>query len=104
METYYARMSVVEALKLCSGAARTRLERELKVVQTVPTNAHAGEPRVTFKLTASTNPTPSQATYKYRVTAHTADVGPVVATLTLTKEGGRWLVTTLTEGEEPPAA
>ena len=104
METYYGRMNVAEAVKLCSGAARTRLERELKVVQTVPTNVPAGEPRVTFSLTASTNPTPTQATYTYRVTAHTSDVGPVVATLTLSNEGGRWLVTTLTEGEGPPAS
>jgi hypothetical protein len=102
MDLYYARMSVAEAVMLCDGAARTRLEGELKAIQAVPTNAPAGEPRVTFNLTTSANPTPAQATYTYRVTAHTSDVGPVVTTLTLTNEGGRWLVTGLREGEGPP--
>ena len=102
MDLYYARMRVGEAVRLCSGAARTRLESELKVIQTVPTNAPAGEPRVTFTLTTSANPAPTQATYTYRVTAHTSDVGPVVTTLTLAEEDGHWLVTALHEGEGPP--
>lgn len=102
MDLYYTRMSVGEAVKLCSGAARTRLEGELRSLQGVPPDAPAGEPRVTFSLTANTNATPTEATYTYRVTAHTADVGQVVAALTLTNEGGHWLVTSFSEGEGPP--
>jgi hypothetical protein len=70
----------------------------------VPPDAPAGEPRVTFRLTASTNPTPTQATYTYAVTPHTSDVAPVVAALTVTNEGGRWLVTSFTERESPPTS
>ena len=103
MELYYAQASVAEAVQLCGGAARTRLESELRAIQGVPPDEHAGEPRVTFNLTASSNPTPTQATYTYHVTAHTADVGKVAATLTLTNEDGRWIVTSLSEGEGPPA-
>jgi type 1 fimbria pilin len=95
-------MNVAEALKLCGGAARTRLEGELRSLQGVPPDAPGEEPRVTFDLTAGTKPTPTQATYTYRVTARTADVGKVAAALTLTHEGGRWLVTSFSEGNEPP--
>jgi len=102
MELYYGRASVAEAVQLCSGAARTRLEAELRALQGVQPDTAAGEPRVTFSLTSSASPTPTQATYIYRVTPHTADVGKVTATLTLADEGGRWVVTSLTEGEGPP--
>lgn len=102
MELYYARKSVAEAVQLCSAAARAKLEGELRAMQGVRPDASADEPRVTFSLTASTNPTPIQATYIYHVTAHTSDVGNVVATLTLTDEGGRWLVTALREDQGPP--
>ena len=102
MDLYYARMNMAEAAKLCSGAARTKLEGQLRAIKGVPPDQPAGEPRVTFNLTASTNPTPTQATYSYTVTAHTSDVGNVVATLTVTDEGGRWTVTSFSEAEGPP--
>jgi hypothetical protein len=104
MELYYARMSVAEAAALCSGSARARLDGELRSIRGVPPDAPAGEPRVSFRLTASTNPTPTQATYTYDVTSHTSDVGPVVAALTVTDEGGRWLVTSFSEHESPPVS
>ena len=104
MELYYSRMNVAEAVKLCSGAARTKLENELRAIQGVPPDAPSGEPRVRFSLTTSANPTPSQATYTYRVTARTSDVGKVVATLGLTSEGGRWLVTAFSESEGRPTS
>jgi len=103
MELYYARMKVAEAVKLCSGAARTKLEGELRAIQGVAPDAGAGEPRVTFELTAA-NPSPTQATYTYRVTPHTADVRPVTAMLTLDNEDGHWHVTTFNEGAETPAS
>jgi hypothetical protein len=97
-------MSVSEALKLCGGAARTKLEGELRGIQGVRPDGPAGEPRVTYSLSAGTNPTPTQATYTYRVTAHTSDIGKTVVVLTLMNEGGHWLVTTLTEDQTPPAS
>ena len=104
VDLYYARMSVAEALKLCGGAARTKLERELSAIAGVPPDAPSGEPRVSYELTGSSTPTATQATYTYRVTARTADVGPVVATLGLTSDAGRWLVTTFSESEGPPGS
>jgi hypothetical protein len=101
MERYYTRMNVADAAELSGGAARVRLDAELRALQGVPPNPPAGEPRVTFRLTASANPSPTQATYTYVVTAHEADVDPVVAALTLVDGGGRWLVT---EFKEEPAS
>ena len=69
-----------------------------------PLNAPSGEPRVTISLTASDTPTATQATYSYRITPHTSDVGKVMAVLTLTNEGGHWLVTTFDEREGPPTS
>ena len=104
MELYYTRTSVADAAKFCSGAARTKLEGELRALQGVARDAAANEPRVTFKLTASANPSPTQATYTYRVTAHTADVGQPLAVLTVSDEDGHWHVTTFNEREEAPAS
>ena len=104
MDLYYCRMNVAEAVNLCGGAARTKLEGELRAMAGVAPDAPSGEPRVRFSLTASANPTPAQATYTYRVTAGTSDVGKVVATLGLTSEGGRWLVTSFSESEGPPTS
>jgi hypothetical protein len=104
MDLYYSRKNMAEAVKLCSGAARTKLEGQLQAIKGVPPDPAAGEPGVTFSLTASTSPTPSQATYTYRVTAHTSDVGNVVATLTLANEDGRWTVTSFSEQEGPPTS
>src|SRR5262249_39890446 len=39
VDLYYARMSVAEAVKLCSGAARTKLEAELQAIRGVPPDA-----------------------------------------------------------------
>lgn len=102
MELYYARMNVAEAVKLCSRQARGKLEGELRSIQGVRPDAPAGEPRVTFSLISSATPTPTRAFYTYLVTAHTSDVGKVVAMLALTSEGGRWLVTSFGEAERPP--
>jgi type 1 fimbria pilin len=102
MELYYTRMSVADAAQLSSGAARTRLDAELRALQGVPPDLPSSEPRVTFRLTASAMPGPTQASYTYTVTAHTADVEPVVATLTVTDDGGRWLVTEFNEQSKSP--
>jgi hypothetical protein len=102
MELYYAQKSVAEAARLCAGAARTKLEAELRAIQGVRPDPSVDEPRVTFSLTASANPTATQATYTYLVTPHTSGIGNVVATLMLTDEGGHWLVTSLKEDHRPP--
>jgi hypothetical protein len=104
VDLYYARMNLAEAAKLCSGAARTRLDGELHAVAGVPPDAPGDQPRVTWALTGSTTPTPTTATYTYRVTAHTADVGIVATTLELAEEDGRWVVTGIGEQEAPPAS
>jgi hypothetical protein len=102
MNQYYARMNVAGAVKLCSGAARTRLEGELQTIKGVKPDKASGEPRVSFSLTASSTPSTTQAVYTYKVTAQTSDVGNVVTTLTLAEADGRWTVTSISEQEGPP--
>ena len=102
MDLYYGQANVAEAVKLCSGAARTRLDGELQAIQGVKPDSAANKPKVTFDLTGSTVPSPTQATYHYRVTAHTADVSPVATTLTMVEDGGQWHVTSVNEAEGPP--
>src|SRR5262245_23813787 len=53
MDLYYARMNVAEAVELCAGAARAKLEGELRAIQGVPPDPPSGEPRVRFSLTAT---------------------------------------------------
>ncbi len=103
MELYYSRMNVAEAAQLSSGAARTRLDAELRALQGVAPDPPSGEPRVTFRLTANATPSPTQAIYTYAVSAHTADVDKIAATLTLAEEDGRWVVTAFSEQQKSPA-
>ena len=86
------------------GSRGSPVRSSARVGGRVRPDAPTGEPRVTYSLTGTTTPTPTEATYTYRVVAHTADVGKVAATLTLTNENGRWLVTALHEVEGPPAS
>jgi hypothetical protein len=102
MELYYSRPNMAEAVKLCSGAAKTKLESQLQAIKGVAPDSSAAEPRVNYDLTGNTNPTANSATFTYRVTARTADVGSVVATLGLSNEDGRWMITSFSEQEAPP--
>jgi hypothetical protein len=52
---------------------------------------------VSFRLVSSSAPAPNQASYVYRVTARTSDVGQIIASLALLEQGGQWLVTSLNE-------
>jgi hypothetical protein len=103
IESYYVKSDLAAALALCAGDARTRLQAELAAVQGVPRDP-ADTPRVSFALARDPIRSATAAAYAYRVKAHTADVGVVVATLGLTHEGGRWLVTALDERESTPAS
>jgi hypothetical protein len=102
IEAYYVKSDLAAALALCGGDARTRLQAELAAVQGVPRDP-ADTPRVSFALARDPIRSATAAAYAYRVTAHTADVGVVVATLGLTHEGGRWLVTSFDEREQTPS-
>ena len=102
MDLYYAHPNMAEAVKLCDGAAKTKLEAQLQAIKGVAPDSSAAEPRVNYDLSGSTNPSSSSATFTYRVTARTTDVGSVVATLGLAHEDGRWTITTFSEQEAPP--
>jgi hypothetical protein len=104
MDLYYAHANVAGAVQLCEGAAKTKLERELQAIRGVPRDAGSDEPRVAFTLTASRTPSAGVAAFDYRVVAHTADVGPIATTLTLTSQDGRWVVTSIDEKQSAPAA
>ena len=104
MDLYYAHANVTEAVTLCDGAAKTKLERELQAIKGVPRDARSDEPRVTFTTTGSRTPSADQAAYDYRVVARTGDVGPIATTLTLANRDGRWLVTSIDEKQSAPSS
>ena len=102
MDLYYSHPNMAEAVKLCTGAARTKLESQLQAIKGVAPDSSSSEPRVNYDLTGSTNATSSSATFTYRVTARTTDIGSVIATLGLTKEDGHWTVNSFSEQEAAP--
>jgi len=101
MDLYYARMNMAEAVKLCSGAAKNQLATQINNVKGVQPDQPGGEPRVTFELTTSENPSPSEASYTYLVTPRTSDVTPLLSTLTLSMQDGGWTVSALSEKQAP---
>ena len=97
MELYYGESRVADAVKLCTGAAKTKLEGELAAMRGMAPAAASDRPRVTFRLTSENATSPTQATYTYDVDPRTSDVPPLTTTLGLSAEGGQWLVSAITE-------
>jgi len=102
MELYYGQARVAEAVQLCSGAAKTRLDGELAAIQGVPANGPADTPHVSFRLSGDGTSTGADTTYVYDVDPRTTGVGPLVATVVVSNTGGRWLVTRLEERPQSP--
>ena len=97
MELYYGESRVADAVKLCTGAAKAKLEAELVAMRGMAPAAAPDKPRITFRLTSENVAGAAQATYVYDVDPRTSDVGPLTATLGLTADGGEWLVSALGE-------
>lgn len=102
MDLYYHQANVAEAVKLCTGAAKTRLDGELQAIAGVKPDSGANKPPVGVRLLSSSTPSADRATYVYRVDARTADVGQITTTLSLVAENGRWLVSSLAEAQASP--
>ena len=92
---------MAEAVKLCSGDARKKLRSQIEAVKGVKADTPAGEPKVTVELTASEKPSSTEASYTYRVTAHTSDIAPIVAQLGLSEQKGRWRISSFSETKTP---
>ena len=97
LSLYYGQSKLAEARALCTGAARARLDAEIVAVKGMA--APTDEPRVTWHLLDGGPSNASSATYRYGVDPRTADVRPLVATLALVEDGGRWLVSSISEAE-----
>jgi hypothetical protein len=97
VQLYYAESNVADALKLSTGAARTKLEAELAAMQGMAPAAASDKPHVGFRLASESVTSATQATYAYEVDARTSDVHSLTATLVLSDAGGQWLVTSLAE-------
>jgi len=97
MELYYGRMNMTEARKLSSGDAWKKIKAQMDNVKGVQPDNPAGEPKVTFEVTASDKPTSAEASYSYRVTPHTSDVSPIAVQLRLAVQKGRWKVASFSE-------
>lgn len=102
MQLYYGQANLAEAVVLSTGAAKERLEREIRAIVGVAPDTGANKPTVTFSLISSTSPSSNMAIYSYEVVPHTADVGTLVATLDIALDGGRWLVSSLSEQHSTP--
>jgi hypothetical protein len=104
MQLYYANADVAEAATLCTGAAREKLENELRAIQGVAPDTDANRPTVTYSLQSSAEPGPERAQFVFKVVPHTDDVGSLSATLGLVHQDGRWLLSTLSEQHAAPEA
>ncbi len=99
MVLYYDPSRVGEAAQLCTGAAKLRLEAEIKFMEGAPTPAPGDQPHTTFRLIYEDVSTTAQATHVYRVHLRTPDVPALYARVVLVEEGGRWLVSKFDEKE-----
>jgi hypothetical protein len=96
---YYGQANLAEAVKLCTGAAQTRLENEIAAVKGVAPDTGSNKPPVDVRLDSEDVSKTAQATYVYTVAPRTTGVGPVVATLVVSNQDGHWLVTSIDERE-----
>ena len=101
-DLYYAHARLADALELTTGAAQTRLQGELAAIKGVPPDPAADRPRVTLHLVSETTASPTQATYVYNVDPQTTGIGPLVATVGVANQDGKWRVVTLDEKERKP--
>src|SRR5262245_60739497 len=97
MDLYYVHARVADALGLTTGAARTRLNDELTAIKGVKPDTGADQPRVTLHLVSENVASPTQATYVYDVDPETSGIGPLVATVGLSRQDSTWRVVTLDE-------
>jgi len=100
-DLYYVHARVADAIALTTGAAQTRLQSELDAIKGVKPDPASDQPRVTLHL-VSESASPTQATYVYNVDPQTAGIGPLVATVGLAAQDGKWRVVTLDEKERKP--
>jgi hypothetical protein len=57
----------------------------------------AGKPAVKFEMTASGKASANEASFTYRVTPQTSDVGPIDVQLSLVAQKERWRVRSFSE-------
>ncbi len=98
MQLYYGESRPADAVELCAGAAKARLDGELAAMRGMAAAGAGEKPRVTFRL-RSASAAAGQATYAYDVDPRTSDVARLTATLVVSGEGERWLVTSIVETE-----
>jgi hypothetical protein len=97
MQLYYGESNVADAVKLCTSAAKAKLEAELAAMQGMAPPAASDKPQVRFRLASESVTRATEATYAYQVDARTSDVHSLTTTLVLSGAGGQWLVTSFAE-------
>src|SRR6476660_7859839 len=95
MELYYAKSRVADAVKLCAGTAKAKLEGEIASMQGMA--PPSDEPGVTYRLVSEGATDVTHATYAFDVDPRSSDVSPLTTTLVLSGEGVLWIVTSTTE-------
>ena len=99
---YYDQSHVGDAVALCTGNAKARLQFEIKFMNGVPTRPD--EHPATFELREGRFPSRSEATYFYRVHLGRPGAGVVFARTKLVHADGQWLVSDFAEKVRGPAA
>lgn len=102
MQLYYGDASAIRAVKLSTGEAEQRLQREIQAIQGLAPASEADRPVVTYTLISRADPNPTTQTYVYTVVPHAAGVGSLTATIDVVHVNDRWLVSSLTETHSPP--
>ena len=97
MDLYYVRMNMGEALKLSGGEARKKLRAQMDAVKDMKPDKPAGKPAVKFEMSASGKASAKEASFTYRVTPQTSDVGPIDVQLGLVAQKERWRVRSFSE-------
>ena len=101
---YYVEDKVVDAMDLCSGDARERLDVELRIMHGVPPPTPGERPPVTFEFQREEVSPGGRPTYVYEVRLPARDKIRLFAKLEMVQERDRWFVATLEEKERTPGA
>ncbi len=100
-QLYFGEDNLVEAVKLTSGSARTKLEGYLREIEAGGKQAAEDKPLVKSELQETQVVSPDEMLYVYRVTSdlELAGMGPITARLWLSKEGNTWSVSKFVQQE-----
>ena len=103
VQLYFVEDNVAEAAKLTSGSAQEKLEQTLREINSMDAKEPAKDkPLVKATMLEMQPLSQDEVMYRYRITSdvETQGMGPVAATLWISKQGNAWRVSKLTQDEQ----